>query len=64
MIGRRVDVTADLEQVTVTASGVPVARHDLCWAKHQTITGPGHRTAAAILRQHINAEPAEQTAVQ
>jgi transposase len=49
-IGRRVDVVADLEQVTVTCSGQVVARHERCWDLHQTITDPAHARAAAALR--------------
>lgn len=51
MIGRRVEVAADLEQVTVTCGGQQVARHDRCWADHQSITDPDHAAAAAELRQ-------------
>lgn len=49
-IGRRVEVTADLEQVRVTCAGQAVARHERCWAPHQTITDPAHQQAAALLR--------------
>src|SRR3954468_20244413 len=51
VIGRRVDIAADLEQVTVTCRGQQVARHDRCWADHQSITDPDHAAAAAELRQ-------------
>ena len=50
-IGRRVQITADLEEVTVTCDGTQVARHVRCWARHQTITDPAHKAAAARLRQ-------------
>ncbi|WP_248964808.1 IS21 family transposase [Sphaerisporangium perillae] len=49
-IGRLVEVVADLEQVSVTCGGRPVARHQRCWASHQTITDPAHANAAAALR--------------
>jgi transposase len=49
-VGRRVDVTADAHQVAVSCDGRPVARHDRCWARHQTITDPAHRQAAEELR--------------
>lgn len=50
-IGRRVTVTGGLEQILVACEGVVVARHDRCWARHQTITDPDHAAAAAILRR-------------
>ncbi len=64
VIGRRVDVTADLDQVTVCAGGVQVARHQRCWAAHQTITDPAHQQAAALLRRQTRVVPAMRTAVQ
>jgi transposase len=51
VIGRLVEVVADLEQVTVTCRGHIVARHARCWAAHQTITDPAHAQAAAVLRR-------------
>lgn len=51
VIGRLVEVVADPEQVTVTCGGRLVARHDRCWATHQTITDPAHARAAAVLRR-------------
>lgn len=51
VIGRRVDIAADLEQVTVTCRGQQVARHVRCWADHQSITDPDHAIAAVELRQ-------------
>lgn len=50
-IGRRVEVNAGLEHVVVSLSGVMVARHERCWAGHQSITDPAHAAAAAELRQ-------------
>jgi transposase len=49
-IGRRVEVIADLDRVRVLCEGHIVADHERCWAKHQTITDPDHRAAAAALR--------------
>lgn len=43
MIGRMVDVTADLERVTIRWQGQLVGDHERCWARHQTITDPDHR---------------------
>jgi transposase len=39
-VGRRIVVTADLEQVVVTLDGQRVARHVRWWARHQSITDP------------------------
>jgi transposase len=49
-IGRRIEVTADLDQVLAFCDGVEVARHARCWARHQTITDPDHQQAAAAAR--------------
>ncbi len=51
VIGRHVDVHAGLDQVSVTCDGRLVASHQRCWASRQTITDPGHRTAAGALRR-------------
>lgn len=50
MIGRRVEVVADLERVQVTCGGQTVADHVRCWAAHQSITDPAHAAAAVALR--------------
>ncbi|MEU7920737.1 IS21 family transposase [Micromonospora zamorensis] len=50
VVGRRVDITADAGRVQVFCDGRQVARHERCWAKHQSITDPVHRQAAADLR--------------
>ncbi|CAM05622.1 transposase [Saccharopolyspora erythraea NRRL 2338] len=51
-IGHRVEITGDLEHVEVSCQGGGlVARHQRCWAAHQSITDPDHATAAARLRQ-------------
>lgn len=49
-VGRRVEVLADLEGVQVFADGRPVAAHDRCWARHQTITDPAHLEAGKSMR--------------
>jgi hypothetical protein len=49
-IGRRIEVTADGQQVRVCCEGRSVAVHERCWATRQTITDPAHRTAADQLR--------------
>jgi transposase len=50
-IGRRVEISAGLERVTVTCDGRGVADHERCWADHQTITDPAHAAAAAEMRR-------------
>ena len=50
VIGRMVAVRADLEQVRVTCEGQLVACHDRSWVAHQTITDPGHKAAADVMR--------------
>ena len=58
VIGRRVEVVADLGRVTVTCAGKVVADHERAWAAHQSITDPEHSTAATLMRatrQHRSA---------
>ncbi len=50
VIGRRVEISADLDTVTITCAGRIVAVHDRCWARHQSVTDPDHRAAAEVLR--------------
>jgi hypothetical protein len=50
VIGRMVDVRADLDQVTVTCEGRLVACHDRSWVAHQTLTDPEHKQAADVMR--------------
>jgi transposase len=50
VIGRMVDVRADLDQVTVTCEGRLVACHDRSWVAHQTVTDPAHKAAADVMR--------------
>ena len=63
-IGHRVTVRADNQEITVTLTDIPgtstgpgagavVARHPRCWARHQTLTDPGHAQAARLLRGEI-----------
>ncbi len=51
VIGRLVEVVADLQEVRVTCGGQQVAAHPRCWAVHQTITDPAHAQAAAVMRR-------------
>jgi transposase len=50
VIGRRIEITADLARVRVTCDGRLVADHQRCWARHQTITCPAHLAAARAMR--------------
>jgi transposase len=50
VIGRRIEITADLARVRVTCGGRVVADHERCWARHQAITDPAHLAAAQQLR--------------
>jgi transposase len=50
-VGRRVLIRADLDRVRVWCEGGLVADHDRIWARHQTISDPGHVKAARLLRQ-------------
>jgi O-antigen/teichoic acid export membrane protein len=45
VIGRTVEILANLSQVRVLCDGRPVAEHDRAWALRQTIYDPAHGTA-------------------
>jgi transposase len=51
VVGRRVQVTADLERVIVRCDDRVVADHSRSWARHQTYTDPAHASAAEDLRR-------------
>ena len=51
MIGRFVNVHADLSRVEVRHEGHLVAAHDRVWARGRTITDPVHVAAAKVLRE-------------
>jgi transposase len=51
VVGRQVEVIADLGRVSVLCAGRLVAEHQRCWARHQSITDPEHRAAADALRR-------------
>jgi transposase len=51
VIGRRIEVIAGLDRVTVVCDGRAVADHQRSWAWHQTITDPEHLEAARALRR-------------
>ena len=51
LIGRFVDVRADLGRVQVRHEGRLVADHARLWARGQTVTDPAHVAAAKLLRE-------------
>ena len=53
VIGRMVDVRADLERVRVRADGRIVADHARVWARGMTVTDPAHVATAAVLRKQF-----------
>jgi transposase len=50
VIGRRIEVIADLQRVQAFCDGRLVADHERIWAWHQTISDPEHVAAARVLR--------------
>ena len=50
VIGRRVEMVADLQRLRVFCDGRTVAGHERIWAKHQTVSAEEHVTAARALR--------------
>jgi hypothetical protein len=62
VIGRIVDVAADLERVCVRMAGRVVAEHDRVWARGLTVTDPVHVEVAAVLRRQFQ-QPRQVTAV-
>ena len=40
----------DLDEVVVTCAGEEVARHPRSWARHRTLTDPGHELARKVMR--------------
>ena len=53
VIGRFVDVHADLSRVEVRHDARVVAAHDRVWARGMTITDPAHVAAAKVLREQF-----------
>ena len=51
LIGRLVDVRADLSRVEVRHEGRLVATHERVWARGMTVTDPAHVAAAKTLRE-------------
>jgi hypothetical protein len=53
VIGRRVEVIADLHRVRVLCDGRVVADHERAWAWHQTISDPVHVAARTLRRERV-----------
>lgn len=51
VIGRRIEVVADLARVRAFCDGKTVADHERIWAWHQSISDPEHLAAAKALRR-------------
>jgi transposase len=66
VIGRRIEIVADLTRVRVFCDGRTVADHERLWAWHQTISDPEHVAAAkALRRERIGlVRPAAEPAVE
>ncbi len=51
VIGRRIEVVADLDRVRVFCDGKMVADHERLWAKHQSVSEPEHVGGGKRLRR-------------
>jgi hypothetical protein len=58
VIGRRVEIRVNDQEVVVTCAGEVVARHRRSWAKHRTVTDPDHDRARDHLRAARSLVPA------
>lgn len=47
------EVSADLDTITVTYDGVIIASHARAWARQLTLTDPTHVAKAAVLRRQF-----------
>jgi transposase len=64
-VGRRIQVSADLERVRAHCEGRLVADHARCWARHQTLHDPVHLDAAkALRRERLAVVPPAHTLVE
>lgn len=52
VIGRRVEVIADLCRVRVFCDGRMMADHQRLWARHQTVSDPDHVAAVKVVRRN------------
>jgi len=66
VIGRRIEVMADLARVRAICDGQVAADHERSWAWHQSISDPAHIAAArAMRRQRLTAlRPAAEPEVE
>jgi transposase len=64
VIGRLVDVTADLDRVRVRADGRLVANHQRVWARQTSVTDPAHVEQAARLRHDFQHPRVAQSAAE
>jgi hypothetical protein len=51
VIGRRIDISADLDRIRVCCDGTLVADRERVWAQHQTVHDLDHLAAAKALRR-------------
>lgn len=49
VVGRRVEVRADLASVVITCAGEVVGRHERSLVRHRTVTDPAHDLARLAL---------------
>ena len=64
VIGRRIEVIADLNRVKAFCDGRLVADHTRIWGWHQTISDPEHVAAAKALRRERVLRPVPEPDVQ
>ncbi|MDQ3717116.1 MAG: IS21 family transposase [Actinomycetota bacterium] len=66
VIGRRIEVIADLHRVRALCEGRIVADHERLWGRHQTISDPEHVSAARLIRRERvgRLHPAQQNDVE
>ena len=50
VVGRKVELRLDLDELTVTCAGDVVARHARSWARNQVLTDPAHDRARRLLQ--------------
>jgi transposase len=65
VVGRRIEVIADLARVQVHCDGRLVAEHTRLWARHQTVSDAAHVEAAKLLRRkHLDVARQSRPSVQ
>lgn len=63
MIGRIVEVTADLDRIMVTHDGARICSHSREWARQLTLTDPAHVAKAAVLRRQFQTVKSRRTSL-